>query len=150
MLGPGDAFQLSRVLLLQILVRSNASVFFFFVETPAFSCRVPLFPCALKKMSVYKGALPHERNGPDMGWMRVPVIILGLFVVAITQGAGRCCAFVRFYMCVPGDVRALHQLKRRQTLQRFIHYYVASGTKWLCRYCSFVLRTAEQRPAGKI
>ncbi|CAM9857609.1 unnamed protein product, partial [Laminaria digitata] len=37
------------------------------------------------EMSVFKGSLPHERHGADVGWMRVPVIILGLFVVAITQ-----------------------------------------------------------------
>lgn len=47
---------------------------------------LPPFACALQEMSIYRGTLPHERNVPDMGWMRVPVIILGLFVVAITQG----------------------------------------------------------------
>lgn len=65
---------------------------------------VSSFACVLKEMSVYKGALPHERNGPDMGWMRAPVIILGLFIVAITQGVRQSCYFVRFY--VSGRLRA--------------------------------------------
>lgn len=35
---------------------------------------------------VYKAILPFQRKGHDMIWMRLPVILLGLLVVAITQG----------------------------------------------------------------
>lgn len=48
-------------------------------------------------MTVYKAALPYDRRGPDMSWMRVPILLLGLFVVAITQGAVRAVLSSRRY-----------------------------------------------------
>lgn len=41
---------------------------------------------------MYKVLLPYERYGPDMSWVRVPILILGLFVVAITQGECEPCS----------------------------------------------------------
>lgn len=41
---------------------------------------------------VHRAVLPYERNGPDISWMRVPIVLLGLLVVAVTQGAcARSC-----------------------------------------------------------
>lgn len=42
--------------------------------------------CALQDVVVYKAILPFERKRQDMIWMRLPVILLGLLVVAVTQG----------------------------------------------------------------
>ncbi|CAM9517742.1 unnamed protein product [Ectocarpus sp. 4 AP-2014] len=41
---------------------------------------------------VHRAILPYERNGPDMSWVRFPVLLLGLFVVAITQVYSRRAA----------------------------------------------------------
>ncbi|CAB1121109.1 unnamed protein product [Ectocarpus sp. CCAP 1310/34] len=41
---------------------------------------------------VHKAVLPYERNGPDMSWVRFPVLLLGLLVVAITQVYSRRAA----------------------------------------------------------
>ncbi|CAN0023064.1 unnamed protein product [Ectocarpus sp. 12 AP-2014] len=41
---------------------------------------------------VHRAVLPYERNGPDMSWVRFPVLLLGLFVVAITQVYSRRAA----------------------------------------------------------
>lgn len=39
-----------------------------------------------QEVTVYKATLPYNRHVPDMAWMRVPILLLGLAVVAITQG----------------------------------------------------------------
>eukprot|EP00752_Nemacystus_decipiens_P016235 g14515.t2 len=44
------------------------------------------------EMVVYRAALPYERHGPDISWMRAPVLLLGLLVVAITQVYSRRAA----------------------------------------------------------
>ncbi|CAN0120288.1 unnamed protein product, partial [Ectocarpus fasciculatus] len=41
---------------------------------------------------VHRAVLPYERNGPDMSWVRFPVLLLGLLVVAITQVYSRRAA----------------------------------------------------------
>lgn len=50
-------------------------------------CAPPLVVCPSQQETiVHRAILPYERNGPDTSWMRVPVLLLGLLVVAITQG----------------------------------------------------------------
>lgn len=59
-------------------------------------------------MIVHRVVLPYERHGPDISWMRVPVLLLGLLVVAITQGAisrtlvthARAASSQHLYVCV--------------------------------------------------
>lgn len=64
---------------------SEASTFL--NEVVCFLCAVPIVRPFEQEMIVHRAVLPYERNGPDISWMRVPVLLLGLLVVAITQGS---------------------------------------------------------------
>ncbi|CAM9990150.1 unnamed protein product [Scytosiphon promiscuus] len=54
-----------------------------------FLAEAPL--CSVETV-VHKAVLPYDRIGPDISWMRVPIVLLGLLVVAITQVYSRRAA----------------------------------------------------------